>query len=45
MQVGDYPLENLIVHSFGSYIRKDGEKDWIRLKAWLKAFYEMQKDF
>ena len=45
MLVGDYPLENLIVHSFGSYIRKDGEKDWTRLKAWLKAFYEMQKDF
>ena len=25
------------------YIRKDGEKDWTRLQAWLMAFYELQK--
>jgi len=43
LQVGDYPLENVVVHSFGRYIRKDGEKDWTRLKAWLMAFYKMQK--
>lgn len=43
LQVGDYPLENVVVHSFGRYIRKDGEKDWTHLKAWLMAFYKMQK--
>ena len=42
MQIGDYPLKDFILHSFGSYIRRDSEKNWNRLKAWLMAFYEMQ---
>ena len=36
------PLKSLILYSFGDFIRKDGDKDWVRLKAWLKAFYEFQ---
>lgn len=43
MQIGDYPLKDFILHSFGNYIRKEEEKDWTRLKAWLMAFYKMQK--
>ena len=42
--VGDYPLGDLILYSFGNYIRRDGEKNWNRLKAWLMAFYQLQAD-
>ena len=40
---GSYALGNFMHYSFGDFIRKSGDKDWNRLKAWLKAFYEMQK--
>ena len=42
IRTGDYTLEDFVVFLPGSYIRKDGEKDWTRLQAWLMAFYEMQ---
>ena len=35
--------ENLL-YSFGDFIRYPGDRSWTRLKAWLYAFYEMQKD-
>ena len=40
---GDYALDNFLLYSFGDYIRKPEDKDWTRLKAWLMAFYELQK--
>ena len=43
IQVGDEPLEDFIVYYFDDSIRKDEDKDWTRLKAWLMAFYELQK--
>lgn len=42
IRVGDYKLKDFVTFRPGSYIRKDGEKDWNRLKAWLMAFYELQ---
>ncbi|MBO4436123.1 MAG: carboxypeptidase regulatory-like domain-containing protein [Fibrobacter sp.] len=42
IQVGDERLEDFIVYHFDKSIRKEGDKDWDRLKAWLMAFYEMQ---
>lgn len=42
IRTGDYTLEDFVTFLPGSYIRKDGEKDWTRLQAWLMAFYEMQ---
>lgn len=39
---GDYPLTDYVQYSFGDFIRKAGEKDWTRLKAWLQAFYLLQ---
>ncbi|MBR3669574.1 MAG: carboxypeptidase regulatory-like domain-containing protein [Fibrobacter sp.] len=43
IQVGDEPLEDFIVYYFDDSIRKDEDKDWTRLQAWLMAFYELQK--
>ncbi|MBQ3720011.1 MAG: hypothetical protein II850_03325 [Fibrobacter sp.] len=43
IRTGDYTLEDFVTFLPGSYIRKDGEKDWTRLQAWLMAFYELQK--
>ena len=43
IRTGDNTLEDFVVFLPGSYIRKDGEKDWTRLQAWLMAFYELQK--
>ena len=43
MSTGDVALEDFIVYSFDDSIHKSNEKDWTRLKAWLMAFYEMQK--
>lgn len=43
IRTGDYTLEDFVTFLLGSYIRKDGEKDWTRLQAWLMAFYELQK--
>lgn len=42
--LGDYDLGQLIVYSFGNFIRKESEKNWNRLKAWQRAFYELQKN-
>ncbi len=42
IRTGEYTLEDFVTFLPGSYIRKDGEKDWTRLQAWLMAFYEMQ---
>lgn len=38
-------IENLLLYSFGDFIRKPEDKEWHRMNAWLQAFYEMQKDF
>ncbi|MBR4348734.1 MAG: carboxypeptidase regulatory-like domain-containing protein [Fibrobacter sp.] len=43
IRTGDYTLEDFVTFFPGSYIRKEEEKDWTRLKAWLMAFYELQK--
>jgi len=43
IQVGDERLEDFIVYHFDDSIRKEGDKNWDRLKAWLMAFYELQK--
>jgi len=37
-------VENIVLYSFGDFIRKPDDKDWYRLNAWLQAFYELQKD-
>ena len=37
-------VEDILLFSFGDYIRYKSDKSWRRLKAWLYAFYEMQKD-
>ena len=36
-------VEDILFFSFGDYIRYKGDKSWNRLKAWLYAFYMMQK--
>lgn len=36
-------IENLLLYSFGDFIRKPEDKSWHRLNAWLQAFYELQK--
>ena len=42
--VGSNTLQDLLHYSFGDYIKHKDDKNWTRLKAWLYAFYEMQKD-
>jgi hypothetical protein len=42
-ELGNHDLGQLIVYSFGNFIRKENEKNWMRLKAWQHAFYELQK--
>ncbi len=37
-------IENLLLYSFGDFIRKPEDKEWHRMNAWLQAFYELQKD-
>lgn len=34
----------ILLYSFGDFIRYPGDRSWTRLKAWLYAFYELQKD-
>ena len=34
----------ILLYSFGDFIRYPGDRNWTRLKAWLYAFYEFQKD-
>lgn len=36
-------LENILLYSFGDFVRKPKDKGWHRLNAWLQAFYELQK--
>lgn len=36
--------EDILVYSFGDYIKHKGDKDWTRLKAWLYSLYEMQRE-
>ena len=43
IKVGNAPLQNLALYSFGNFIKHKKDKNWTRLKAWLYAFYEMQK--
>lgn len=43
IQVGGFALEDLFIYEPDSRILNASEKDWTRLKAWLMAFYEMQK--
>ena len=44
IKIGAEPLQKIMLYSFGDFIKHKNEKSWIRLKAWLYAFYEMQKD-
>ncbi len=44
LQVSPGQVERLMLYSFGDFIRRENDKDWTRLKAWLYAFYELQKD-
>ena len=44
IKIGATPLQNLALYSFGDFIKHKKDKNWTRLKAWLYAFYEMQKD-
>ena len=37
-------VEDILLFSFGDSIKRKGDKNWTRLKAWLYAFYEFQKD-
>ena len=43
IEVGDFTLEDLFIYEPDSRILNASEKDWARLKAWLMAFYELQK--
>ena len=36
--------QEILFYSFGDFIRYPGDRSWTRLKAWLYAFYEFQKD-
>ena len=36
-------VEDILLFSFVDFIKHKGDKNWTRLKAWLYAFYEMQK--
>lgn len=37
-------VEDILLFSFGNFIKHKGDKNWTRLKAWLYAFYELQKE-
>lgn len=39
----DLDFADVLFYSFGNFIRKAGDKNWERLKAWQRAFYELQK--
>ena len=43
IRVGKYPLSDVVVFQPGTYVHKEGDKDWGRLQAWFNAFYELQK--
>ena len=40
---GSAPAQDVMLYSFGDFIKHKKDKNWTRLKAWLYAFYEMQK--
>ncbi len=40
---GSAPAQDVMLYSFGDFIKYKSDKNWTRLKAWLYAFYEMQK--
>lgn len=40
--VGDFTLNDFLIHDFDSQIKRHEEKDWTRMHAWLKAFYLLQ---
>ena len=40
---GSAPAQDVMLYSFGEFIKYKSDKNWTRLKAWLYAFYEMQK--
>jgi hypothetical protein len=40
---GSAPAQDVMLYSFGNFIKYKSDKNWTRLKAWLYAFYEMQK--
>lgn len=40
---GSAPAQDVMLYSFGDFIKHKNDKNWNRLKAWLYAFYEMQK--
>ena len=39
----DLDFASVVFYSFGDFIRKARDKKWERLKAWQRAFYELQK--
>ncbi len=41
---GEHVLTHFTLYSFGDFIRKADDKNWERLKAWQRAFYELQKN-
>lgn len=41
---GSAPAQDVMLYSFGDFIKYKSDKNWTRLKAWLYAFYEFQKD-
>ena len=43
VRVGVYPLNDFVIFRPGSYVHKTDDKDWSRFRAWLTAFYELQK--
>lgn len=40
---GSAPAQDVMLYSFGDFIKYKSDKNWTRLKAWLYAFYKMQK--
>lgn len=43
IRVGAYPLDDFVIFRPGTYVHKTDDKDWSRFRAWLTAFYELQK--
>ena len=43
IRVGAYALNDFVIFRPGTYVHKTDDKDWSRFRAWLTAFYELQK--
>jgi len=43
INVGDFTLTDFIIHHFISDFQHPDFSDWRRMRAWLKAFYLLQK--